>query len=434
MNVTSKELPKKQLELLFTLTSDDFHPFVEEAAQEISAEKKIKGFRPGKAPYQMVANEVGEMTIFQRASNLAITKTYFDYIEQNDLEVIDNPSIDILKLAPGNPFEYKATVSLLPKVGICDMTKISIAKLEEVKVDNKDVEKTLTDLSHMRSSQSLVDRASKKGDMVEINFDTYIDNVPIEHGSAKKHNLIIGEGYMIPGFEDNLIGLKKDETKEFELSFPEKYHEKSLANKKATFKVKVSAVYEVKYPEINDEFAKGLGLKDLEALKKHISSNIEQEKRMKAEQKQELEIINAIIEKSKFEDIPEVLINQETHKMVHEMEDNVQRQGMDFKNYLEHLKKTEADLKLDFVPDAIKRVKTAIFMRAFAKQEKIEVAHDEIHHEIDRTLASYKLNPNYANEISRIEENLKTENAHRYFENLIANRKTMKKLKELLVK
>jgi len=270
--------------------------------------------------------------------------------------------------------------------------------------------------------------------MIDVDFDTFMDKVPLEHGSAKKHNIVIGEGYMIPGFEDNLIGLKKDETKEFELSFPENYHEKSLANKKAQFKVKVNAVYEVQLPELNDEFAVGLGLKDLTAVKKHIESNLEREKKLQAEQKQELDIVNALIEKSKFEDIPEVLVNQEAHKMVHELEDNVMRQGMDFEHYLEHMKKTEADLKLDFVPDAIKRVKTALILRAFAKKENITTTKEEVQAELDKTLAGYKLNPNYANEISRIEENLKTENAYHYFENLLANRKVMKRLKELLVK
>jgi len=434
MNVSRKDLPKKQIELLFELTSEDLKPFVETAAQEISVEKKIKGFRPGKAPYNLVVNEVGELVIYQRAANLAITKTYFDYIEEQNLEVIDQPSIDILKLAPGNPFEYKATVSLLPQIEFCDFTKISIAKLPEIKVDTKEVDKTLEDLRRMRSKQVLTDAAAKKGDMIDIDFDTYVDNVPIEHGSAKKHNIIIGEGYMIPGFEDNLIGLKKGEAKEFELTFPKEYHEKSLANKKASFKIKVNEVYDVQLPTLDDEFAKGLGLKDFEALKKQILANIEREKQTKAEQKQELDIINALIEKSKFEDIPEVLVNQEAHKMVHELEDNIARQGMDFKHYLEHIKKTEADLKLDFVPDAIKRVKTALFMRAYAKQENIEATDKEVHEELDRTLAGYKLNPNYANEIARIEENLKTENAYHYFANLIVNRKTMRKLKEMLVK
>ena len=374
------------------------------------------------------------MTIYQRAANLAITKTYFDYVEEQNIEVIDQPSIDLLKLAPGNPFQFKAVVSLLPQTEMCDFSKISVPALEAIKIEDKDIEKTLEDLRRMRAKQVLTDAVSKKGDMIEIDFDTYIDNVPIENGSAKKHNLVIGEGYMIPGFEENLIGLKKDDVKEFELAFPKEYHEKSLAEKKATFKIKVHAVYDVQLPEMDDEFAKGLGLETMDNVKKHIKANLEREKQTQVEQKQELDIINALIEKSKFEDIPEVLINQEVHKMIHEMEDNLQRQGMDFQHYLEHIKKTESDLKLEFVPDGIKRVKTALFMRAFAKKENIEATEKEIRDELDKTLASYKLNPNYANEIARIEENLKSENAYHYFGNLIANRKTMKRLKELLVK
>lgn len=434
MKLTKKDLPKKQLELTFELTPEELQPYLTKATEEISQTKKIAGFRPGKAPYNLVVQAVGEMTIYQTAANLAVAETYYDAIEKENLETIDQPTIEILKLAPNNPFIYKATVSLLPKATPCDYYKIKIDKLPEIKVGEKELEKTLEDLKKLRAKETLADKPAEKGDKVEMDFDAFMDNVPLEGGSAKKHRLAIGEGQMIPGFEDNLIGLKANETKEFELSFPEKYHQKNLAGKKATFKIKLLGVFKVEFPEINDEFAKGVWLKDLENLRKNIETNIKRERELAAIQKQELEIIEKLLEKSKFEELPDAMVNQETHKMVHELEENVARQGHNFADYLNHMKKTEADLKLDFVPEAIKRVQTALLMRVIADQEKIEVSDEEIKTEIEKTLASYKLNPADNTDVAELEKNLRSENAQHYFRNFLTNRKTMARLKEIIIK
>lgn len=434
MKVDKKELPKKEIEFVFELTAEELKPYLDKAAVEISTQKKIKGFRPGKAPYKIVVQEVGEMQVMQTAANIAISKLVFDHLEKEDIETIDQPAIEVIKLAPNNPFIFKATLALMPKVEIADYTKITVKALPEIKIEKKEIDKTIEDLKKMRGKETIADKAAEKGDKVELNFDTFMDNVPIEHGSAKKHMLTVGENRMIPGFEENIEGMKKDEEKEFNLPFPKEYHEKSLAGKMATFKIKVLAVYKIELPAIDDAFAKDLGLKDLKTLTSHIESNIKKEKQVKEEQKQELEMINALIEKSKFDELPEVLINQEVHKMVHELEDNVTRQGMDFKNYLEHIKKTEADLKLDFAPDAVKRVKTAVLIRDIAQKEKLEVSDDEVNEEVERTLASYKMNPAYAAQIDQLEQNIKSDNAKQYFKNLIINRKTIKFLKDTIIK
>jgi len=434
MKIDKKNLEKSQLEITVEMTEEELKPFLTATAEEISKNKEIKGFRPGKAPYNMVVNAVGEMTIYQHAANDAIAKTYYELLEQEQIDTVEQPKIEVIKLAPGNPFIFKATVALLPKVTLCDYTKLKIKPLEEIKVEDKEVEKVLEDLKKMRAKEVLVDQAAEPGNKVELDFNTYIDNVPIEGGQAQKHWVIIGEKHMIPGFEEALVGLKKDEEKEFELAFPKDYHAKNVAGKKAVFKVKIIAVYKIELPEITEEFAKSLGMKDLENLKKSITNNLKKEREMKATQKQELEIFEKLIEKCEFEELPDVLINDETHKMLHELEDNVTQQGLKFEDYLSHLKKTEAELRLEFVPDAIKRVKTALIVREIAKKENIEVTHDEIHEELDKIIASYKLNPAYAGEVERIEQNLHSHETHHYIENILTNRKTLHKLKELIVK
>ncbi len=434
MQVAKKDLPKSQAEIVIELSIAELTPYLVKAAEEISKDKKIPGFRPGKAPLEIVIKNAGEMVVYQTAAGIAIEATVYQAIDEQKIEIVDQPKIEVQKLAPGNPFIYKATVALVPKIKICDFEKIKVKPIAETKIEEKQIEKVLNDIQKMRAKEVLEDKTAEKGNRVELDFDTFMDNVPIDGGQAKKHKLTIGDGQMIPGFEENIIGLKSGQEKEFELSFPKEYHEKKLAGKKAEFKIKLQAVYKVELPEINDDFAKGFGLPSLEGLRKNISSNIEQEQQQKEKQRLELEIIEQLIEKSEFEEIPEVLIDQETHKMVHELEDNIARQGMKFDDYLSHLKKTEADLRLDFAVDAIKRVKTGLIIRQIAKQENIQATEKEIDDETERTLATYKMNPAYADQLNKLEENLRSEHAKQYFGNVIANRKTMELLKEKSIK
>jgi trigger factor len=188
-------------------------------------------------------------------------------------------------------------------------------------------------------------------------------------------------------------------------------------------------IYKIEPPEVNNEFAKGFGLKNLDDLKKHLESNIKREKEMKENERYELELIEQLIDKSKFEELPDSLVEDEIHKMIHELEDNVVRQGMKFEDYLSNIKKTEADLHLDFSADAIKRVKTGLAIRALAEKEKITSEEKEIDEETERSLASYKFHPQYEGKLAELEQNMRSENGKRYFSNLIRNRKAMEFLK-----
>jgi len=430
MNISKKELPKKQIELTIELSPDEIKPYLEKAAERLCEDKPIKGFRPGKAPFDAVVRQFGEMALYQNASQNMIAENYYKAIDQENVETVEQPKIDIVKMAPKNPFIFKATVSLLPNVELPEYKSIKVKKPEEIKIEEAEVEKVLNDLKKMRAKESLVDQEVKQGNRVELDFNTFVDNVPIEGGEAKKYPLVIGDKKMIPGFEEQIIGMKKDEEKEFELNFPKEYHQKSVAGKPAKFKVKLLAVYQIDLPEINEEFAKGMGMPTVEALKNQINKNIEDEKKAKAVQKQDFEIINQLIEKTTFEEIPDVLVDEETHKMLHELEDNVTRQGLDFQQYLNHLKKSEAEMRLEFSADALKRVKTALAIRSIAKKENLKATKQEIEAEQEKTLASYKLHPQYQNQLDQLEKNIKNENAVRYFENLIANRKVIEFLKE----
>jgi len=429
MQVTKTELPKNSIELTFTVTLEELQPFLQEAAKELTTNKPIEGFRPGKAPYDVVKQKVGEMTIFQHATNAVIAKKYYEYIDEQKMETVDQPDIEVIKLAPDNDFIFKAKVSIMPEVELCDYKTLKIKATPKVEATKEEVDKVIEDLRKMRSSEKAVERAVQTGDKAEINFETFIDTVAIAGGKAEKYALMVGEGHMIPGFEEEVIGLKKGDNKEFELSFPKKYHESKIAGKKAKFKVEVLEVFEKTLPEMNEEFLKTLGIKSKDDLEKQIKQNLEHEKTHKDMDKKDLEMVSLLIDKTNFGELPDTLVNSEAHKMLEELKDNVAKQGLEFDAYLSHIKKTEGELKLDFAVDAVKRVKTSILIRKVADKEKIETNDQEIDFERDRTLQSYEMNPAMAAQLEQIKQNIMSADARRYFSNVIVNRKVMEHLR-----
>jgi trigger factor len=194
------------------------------------------------------------------------------------------------------------------------------------------------------------------------------------------------------------------------------------------------AVMERALPEANEDFAKSLGFKSLEMMRKNLGGNIKLEKERDINAKKEREIIDLLIKKSKFEDIPSALVDSEAHKMVHELEDTVSRQGLKFEDYLKHINKTETDLKLDFAPDAIKRIQASLLIREVANKEAVKATDDETKQEIERTIAMYKLQRTPENEMERISKYLRGDDYRRYVENLLRNKKALEKLKEIMIK
>jgi len=426
MKIEVKKLPRGQAEITIELTAEEYQPFLKQAAQNISQGTKIPGFRPGKADLEIVKKHVGENQVWQEALESAIRKTFVAAIDQEKLLTVGSPQIDVIKLAPGNPVIYKATVSLLPKIKLADYTEIKI-KTKPLEIKKTEMEKRLSDLQKMRAKESLVDRGAKKGDKVEIDFETFLDKVPIDHGAQEKFPIVIGEGTFIPGFEDQLIGLKKEETKNFELKFPAEYHQKSLAGKLASFKVKVNSVFQLDLPELNDDFAKGLGqFKTIKDVEEKIAENLKTDLENQEARRLEEELIDKIIAKSSFEDIPDLLINSEAKKMVEELEHNLSHQGVKLTDYLSHLKKTQEEMLLDFAPQATRRVKSALILREVVQKENINVSDEELDGEIHKVLATYGNSPEASQELHRPEY-------QDYLRNALLTQKAVDRLKSIMV-
>ncbi|MFH1225962.1 MAG: trigger factor, partial [bacterium] len=373
-----------------------------------------------------VKNQVGEMKIYEEALEIAIPKTYTEAIKLKKLETIGQPQIKVEKLAPGNPLIYTATVALLPIIKLADYKKTKAIK-KEIVVGLKEIEDILENLRKMRAKEKLVEREVKNGDRVAVDFEMFLAGVPAENGQHKDYPLVIGENRLVPGFEDQLISLKAGEKKEFSLKFPAEHFDKNLAGREVDFKTEIKAVYGRELPELDDEFAKNLGQFDnLIALKKQIGDNLEQEKKMKEEQRWEGEILDKIVKASEFGIIPEILIDNECHKMVHEFESTIERQGLNFGDYLKSVSKTKEQLEKGFAIPAEERVKAALITREIARLENIEVRDDEIDKEIENILQYYSSN-------SEIEDNVRSDGYRDYLRNVLATRKVVELLKKIII-
>ena len=410
MKITKKDLEKNQVKLSIEVSLDEMKPHLEKAAEKMSKNSKLPGFRPGKAPYELVKNKFGEMAIYQEALDMIVNDSFYKAITREKVESVGQPEINIEKIAPGNPLSYTAIVALLPKVTLGEWQTLKVKK-KKIEANDEDINKTLEQLQNMQVKESAVDRAAKKGDKIEVNFEVLIDKVVIEGGKNPKYPMVIGEGRMIPGFEDQIIGMKKDDKKEFELNFPKEYFKENLAGKLATFKVKLLSVANRELPKLDDELAKLMGMESMAKLKEQLSQNIKQDKEAKEKQRAEGEAIEAIVKQAKIEEIPEKLIDSEVHKMSHELEHSITQQGMDMAGYLKSINKTQEDLKKDFRPQAEERIKAALAMRQISQEEKIKIDDKEIDEEIKKETEKYKDNeeamknithPNYRQHIANV--------------------------------
>ncbi len=424
MNVQKKDLAKSQIELTIELSVKEFEPYIKNGAEKISRDLKIKGFRPGKIPYEVLKQKISEMTILEEAARIAINKTLEQVIRDHVMgQPIGQPQVNITKLAPNNPMEYKVVMALLPEVILADYKNVKV-KQEKAEVKDEEVDKMIKQLQEMRVKETIANREVKDGDKVIVDIEMFLDKVPVEGGQGKNTGIVVGKGYIVPGFGKKLIGAKKNDVREFSLPYPKEHHQQNLAGKLVEFRVKIKEVYQRELPEINQEFVKNLGLNSVDQFKENIKKSLFSEKQQSAEQKAELEMLDKIIAKTKFSDIPEILVNNEAQTMMAELEASITKRGGKFEDYLNHLKKTQDQLVLDMLPDAVKRVKTSLLIREIANTEKIKAEDKEIEQELEKILKQYK------DEKDNIKEKIKSPAYKEYTKNLMNSRKVIEKLKE----
>lgn len=400
MQQTLKKLDKSQIELSVTVTPADYEKDMLAAATRLSERAAIHGFRAGKAPYDIVKQNLGEIKILEEAMQSIVEKNYHAAVLAEKVDTIGMPEITIEKMAPGNDFVFKAIAALLPKVKLVDLSKISVAK-KDVTVDEKQMNEVLENLRKMQGKEVVKEGAATKEDKVEVAMNMTQDKVPVEGGQAPKHQVYLSEPHYIPGFAEKLIGVKKGEFKEFSLKFPEEHYQKHLAGKTMDFHINVNEVYSIEYPEINDEFAAKLGQPSLIALKEILQTNLTKEAENKEAQRLEIEILEKVVAGSEFDEIPNVLINAEKQKMFNELKGSLEQQGITLDKYMADIKKTEEEIGQDFAERALMRVKAALVSRQVAQENDIKVEKDELDKEIEVIKATYENDPKVLEALER---------------------------------
>ena len=279
----------------------------------------------------------------------------------------------------------------------------------------------IEDLRNMRGMEKIVDREIKDSDKVMVDIQMFLDKVPVDGGQSQGTAVVLGKEHIVPGFDKQLLGAKKGDVKEFTLPYPKDFHMKNLAAKRVEFKVAIKDVYEVELPVVDDKMAEGFGLKNLAELKKNIKKNIAGQKKQETRQMVEREMLNKIMDKTKFGDVPQLLIEHESDVMLGELEHTVTQQGAKFDDYLSSMGKTKDQLALDMLPDAIKRVKVSLLIKAVAEKEKLSVSSKDIDEHIEEMRSHYKDNKEVAGRLD-------TKEYRNYASNVLTSKKVIDKL------
>ncbi|MDD5750694.1 MAG: trigger factor [Candidatus Pacebacteria bacterium] len=387
MKTEIKKLEKSNIEINVALDWQELETYYQKALKQLSSRVKMEGFRPGKAPANMVADKVGDSHILEDAAEAAIHEKYHEVVRQEGIEPISKPEVAVLKLAKNNPFEFKIRVAVLPDVDLPDYKKIvSSVEKKTVQVDENEVEETLKWIRRSRAEFSDLSRPCQKGDWLEIEYQS----PKVEMNRKFEDGFLLGEGKFVPGFEDNLIGLETNGEKDFKITFPSEYFNKELAGQEADFKVKVRAVKEMKLPEFDDEFARKIGrFKDASELRANIKDGIQKEKDNGELQNWRSSVLEKISQEMAVE-LPESMTTAEKEKMLADIKKEVdERLKISFEDYLKQVGKTGQELEADLAGQAEQRIKGFLVLRAIIKKEGIEATVDEINREIDKFLTSY---------------------------------------------
>ena len=389
MKTSIKKLPKSKLEILVELSKEEFNHFYEKALFELGKDLELPGFRKGAIPKEVLEKNIDRRIVLDSASQGAIRENYFKIILENKIEALGKPEVKILKLVPSNSFEFKILVSVFPTMKLADYKKIASQKTKkETEVSEEEVKETLFSIQKSRTKLFPKETAAEKGDFIEIEYVCS----EIENGKKIKDGFFLGRGGFLAGFEEKLEGIKKDEERNFSLKVPENYFQKNLAGKEINFKVKTISVQKAQIPELTDEFAKSLGqFKDLTDLKKSIFEGIKAEKRKSESERIRNEILNEIIENSEFE-VPDILIEQEKNRYLEELKIRIpQIFKIDFKQYLNQIKKNEQDFKDSYQKTAEKEIKKTLILREIKKKEKVIVSEDEVLKMANEILSNFAL-------------------------------------------
>ena len=411
-----------EVKLNVTIEAEKFDEAIKKVYFKSAKYFNIPGFRKGKAPMNIVEKYYGKEIFYEDAFNEVAGEALDEAVKENDLYVVSRPDIDVTQIEKGKDLIFTAVMQTKPEAELGKYKGVEIKKIE-YKVTAEDVNH---ELSHMQEHNARMitveDKPVESGDIATIDFEGFVDGKAFDGGKAEGHELEIGSNTFIPGFEDQIIGMKIDEEKDINVKFPEEYFSKELAGKDATFKVKLHEIKKKELPKLDDEFAKDVSEFDtLDELKEDIKKKQQKQNDDKAKYETEDAVIKAVCENVKV-DIPSGMIETEVDNMIKDIEQRLSYQGLKLEQYLQMMGKTTEEMRKEYEPQAIDSIKSRLALEAVIKAEKIEATEEEVDEKMK------EMAKNYGKEND--EEFMKNENVRNYIKDGLTSQKAI----EFLVK
>jgi trigger factor len=390
MNTKIEKLENNQVKLEITIDAEKFEEGLQKAFFRNAKHFVVPGFRKGKAPRNLVEKQYGESVLFEEAFNIVVPEVYDNIIKENNIDAVATPDIDIKQIGKDKELIFTAMVTVKPPVKLGKYKGIKAPK-KEYKVSDEDINNAILEMAEKNARIITAEdgKAVENKNIAVIDFEGFVDGTPFEGGKGTNHQLEIGSGTFIPGFEDQVIGMKVSEEKDVKVTFPENYYSKELAGKEAIFKVKLNEIKIKELPEIDDEFAKDVSEFDtLAELKADKKEHMEEENEKRAKFEIEEEAIKQVVEATEI-DIPKVMIDLEIDEYIKEFETRLSYQGMNMDSYLELLGKNMLDVRKQYEEKATSNIKTKLTLEAIYKTENLEVSEEDMTAKLTEVAKAY---------------------------------------------
>lgn len=378
--------------LTVTVPAEKVDKALDQAFKKVVKQINVPGFRKGKVPRQIFEQRFGVEALYQDAVDILLPEAYGEAIDETGINPVAQPEVSVTQIEKGKDFIFDATVTVEPEVKLGDYKGLEIEKQDTELTDDELQESIDHSLGHLAEMVVKEDGAVENGNTVNIDFTGSVDGEEFEGGQADGYDLEVGSGSFIPGFEEQLEGMKTGEEKDVVVTFPEEYHAEELAGKEANFKTKVNEIKYKDVPELNDEIANELdsNAETVDEYKENLRKRLSEQKATEAENTEKEEAINKATENTTI-DIPEAMVNTELDRMIQEFGQRIQQQGLDLQTYYQISGQNEDQLREQMKDDAEQRVKTSLTLTAIADAENVEVSDEDIDKELEKMSEQFNI-------------------------------------------
>lgn len=391
MSVQVENLEKNMVKLTIEVSPDKVEEALKAAYNKQKSKISVPGFRKGKVPMAMVEKMYGPEIFFEDAANLMMQEAYPAAVEESGVDIVSQPTVDVVQIEKGKSFIFTAEVAKRPEVKLGKYEGVTVTKIDTTVTDDEVAEALEKERNNNARTITVEDRAVEMGDTAVIDYEGFVDGAAFEGGKGDNYSLVIGSHSFIDTFEDQLVGRNTGDDVEVNVTFPAEYHAADLAGKPAVFKVKINEIKAKELPELNDEFASDVSeFETLEEYKESLKKNLAETKENSAKRTKEDEAIKKIIDKSEM-DIPEAMIDSQVQNMIQEFAQRLAQQGLSFDQYMQFSGVTMDKMKEQVRPEAITRIQSSLVLEQIAKEQNFEITDADVDAEIEKMAEAYKM-------------------------------------------